>query len=223
MQGQETLVLKNVDSDGKNSDWVVGSSAILFLPRADSDAFYLSTDGTGIGAMRQALLDDRLAAGEFGIKLTDDSTTSQSGEAMRVRMASKTASLTGIAKTGAEGLKQVLKYCAEIVGANPDEIEIEIDADFSAERIGGQELAQYMTAINEGAPLAKESLHSKLKEGGITEKTYEEEIALIEKEKEDQGLVTEMTQTVPTESPDLQQGDEEEQATQNPEKNQQTN
>jgi hypothetical protein len=179
-QGQETLVIIGASQEA-GKERRIGANAVIELPK-DCDAKYVGVSAQALGEMREALKEDMQRAAEMGAKIIDTTSTQQSGEALRIRMASKTATLTSIAKTAAEGLQQALRYCAEIVGANPEEVVVEADTDFAEQPVTGQELLLFTNAKLAGAPISWESIHRILKQRDLTEYSYEEEKALIDAE-----------------------------------------
>jgi len=178
-QAQETLVVIGCkNTEGK---YKVGANSVLELPK-DADAKYIGVSADGLSEMRESIKADKLIAGELSTKLIDQGSSDQSGEALRIRMASKTANLTRIAKTSAEGLKQALYYCADIIGASREQIKVEIDTDFAEPPMTGQELLSYVSAVNQGAPLSKSSLHNIMKQRDLTQLDFEAEMEAINNE-----------------------------------------
>lgn len=185
MQGQDTLVIigrKNTDPTKQADTTRIGAGAFLELP-IGGDAKYVGVSGQGLGEMRQALENDKKEAAELGGRLMDFGDSSrQSGDALRIRMASKTASMTGVAKAGAEGLAEALRIIAEWVGADPTQVVVKPNLKFADEPMTGEELLKLVGAKQMGAPIARSTIHQAMKERGLTQKTYEEEIEEIEAE-----------------------------------------
>lgn len=182
MQGQDTLVIIGPlnEDDAKNAR--IGSGALIKLPEG-SDVKYVGVNSKGLSEQREALLSDRkLAREKSGGLLETNSGNKESGEALRVRVAAQTATLTQIAQSGAFALENLLKICAEWMGENPQEVRIEPNLDFVQERFESRELVEIMTAKNMGAPIAMETVHSILVERGLTKFEYEEEIEKLEDE-----------------------------------------
>jgi hypothetical protein len=105
-----------------------------------------------------------------------------SGEALRIRVAARTTTLTQVAKTGAEGLERILRHAAEWVGADPEEVEVEPFTEFADIAFGGQELLYLVQAKKLGAPLSTETIHAIMASHDMTTKTYEEEQDAIKEE-----------------------------------------
>jgi len=183
MQSQDTLVI----SDGTNSsdDKIpqrVGAGAVINV-NMGGDAKYIGTNSQGIPEQRKALEADkeeaRLKAGQF---IGTRQSSQESGEAMKTRIASRTANLIRLAYTGAAGLENLLKICARWMGANESEVTVTPNLEFAKALINAQDLVQVMTSRNLGAPISLQSIHDWAADQGLTNMGFEEEMALIEKE-----------------------------------------
>ncbi len=185
-QAQETLVIiggTEGEEDGSSETLRAGSGAKIEVP-IGGDAKYIGISAGGLSEMRQSLENDRDFAQQQGSRmLSTKGGDQQSGDALRTRVAAQTASLPNIAKTSAEALERMLKIAATIKGANPDEVSVTPNLDFTADIMSGQNLLQLMQAKTMGAPLSLESLHGLLREQGMTEKTFEEEMDDVQSEK----------------------------------------
>lgn len=181
MQGQDTLVVIGSTDDDEHR---VGAGASINLP-VSGDAKYIGVESAGLTEMRLSLENDYTRAGAQGGQLLDTvGGDQQSGEALRVRVAAKTATLNQIALAGAFGLQTLLKIIAEWLGANPDEVVVVPNLDFADDRMSGKDLTEIMAAKSLGAPLSLASIHAAMQEKGLTELSLEEELEKIEAEKE---------------------------------------
>ena len=179
MQGQDTLVVLGGEQD---QEYRTGAGAAI-TPPIGGDAKYIGVDSGGLPEMRLALENDYERANQkAGEMVNDSSRTAESGEALRIRVAARTATLNQIALAGAYGLEQILRTCAVWVGANPDEVVVTPNLDFIDDVIQGQELVQIMTAKGLGAPISLESIHLTMQDRGLTEKSWEDELKAIEGE-----------------------------------------
>lgn len=178
MLGQDTLVLMGGDDDTIRA----GAGAVINLP-ISGDAKYVGVNSQGIPEMRKALENDRKEAAEIGGKLLDTrGGDAESGDALRIRVSARTASLNQIAKAGAEGLQSILRTIAEWVGANPDEVIVTPNLDFADDEWQGEDLVKLTTAKSLGAPISLRSIHRKMQDKDMTEMDYEEELAEIARE-----------------------------------------
>lgn len=188
MQSQDTLIVKgglpNTEMVDGQAPVRVGAGARIDT-QPEGDAKYIGTNSQGLPEQRKALETDHTDAQSMSGQLTSaESASQESGEALRTRLVTKTASLVGIAKTGAAALEQILRICARWMGADPDEVSIIPNLDFSKSTIVGQDFVQIQTAKNLGAPLSAESLHNWMQDKGMTTLTFEQELEKIKEEKE---------------------------------------
>lgn len=181
MQGQDTLVtIGGTNVDGTETR--VGAGAQIDMP-IGGDAKYIGVDSAGLPEQRLALENDYTRGESRANGLLEAvSRSAESGEALRVRVSARTASLNQIAMAGAFGLQELLKIAAKWVGANPDEVRVEPNLDFVADRLPGAELVGYMTAKGLGAPLALETIHETLQDRGLTTLNWEDELVRLQAE-----------------------------------------
>lgn len=185
LQGQDTLVTIGAPTD--DDTLRVGTGSHIALP-IGGDAKFIGVDSQGLPEVRESLQNDYAHANQKANALLEAvSRSAESGEALRVRVSARTASLNQIAQTGAFALQELLRIAAEWIGANPEEVIIEPNLDFVSDRLEGQTMVQYMTAKQLGAPWTWRSLHNVLFERGLTTMNFEDEVAEITREKE-QGL-----------------------------------
>lgn len=180
--GQDTLVIIGApmpeDESGKPTDRLVGSNAVIELP-LEGDAKYIGVSGSGLSEMREAMANDRQEAGQYGAQLFDSERGAETGEALEMRASGRTATLLSIAKTGAKTLENVLRDAAEWVGANPDEVVVQPNLDFLNNEMTAEELASLMGSKMIGAPLSLQTIHERMQARGMTEQSFEDELALI--------------------------------------------
>lgn len=183
MQTQETLVVKGgVRSDEEGTARRVGAGAVLDV-NAEGDAKYIGVSAAGLSEQRLSIAADRQEAVlKSGQMIGTSQSSQESGEAMKTRIAARTASLVRIAYTGAIGLESLLKKCAIWMGLNPEEVSVKPNLEFAKNVFSGQNLVQIMTARNLGGPISLESIHSWAVDQGFTTRTFEEEMALVEAE-----------------------------------------
>ena len=180
MQGQDTLVI--IGSTDQESHRV-GAGATISIPSVGGDAKFIGVNSQGLSEMRSSLENDYTRAGQKGGELLDMIGTGQSsGEALRIRVAARTSTLTQIALAGAFGLEQILKIIARWMGIDPEPILVVPNLDFADDRMAGQELTQIMTAKSLGAVISHRSIHATMQERGMTEMTFEDEVKAMEDE-----------------------------------------
>ena len=181
MQGQDTLVIIGDYDDTQQIR--TGAGAAIRIPNPDGDAKYIGVDSTGLAEMRIALENDHKQGSSRGGQLLDTvGNDKQSGEALRIRVAAKTATLNQIALAGAFALQKLLRTVAVWAGERPEEVIVTPNLDFIGGKSGGKEIVDLMSAKVIGAPIALETIHERMQERGVTDKTFEEEITQIETE-----------------------------------------
>lgn len=185
--GQETLVIINGDAPE-----AIGAGVVLTLQSGANDrgeertpdAKYVGPSGTGIAAHRIAIQDERESAVSAGARLFDSSKkAAESGEALRLRYAAQTATLTSIAQASAQGLEKALRYVAVMMGQSPEAVVVKPNLDFLDTALDPQSAAALVSVWQSGA-MSKRSLFENLQRGEIisAERDYDEEMALIETE-----------------------------------------
>ncbi len=180
MQGQDTLVVSGTSDPDAN--FRTGAGATIILPTSGT-AEFIGVDSTGLSEMRSALENDKSEASQHSGALIDStSRAKESGDALRIRVSARTATLNQVAKTGAFGLQQCLRQMAFWMGANPEDVIVTPNLDFVNDTLGGEELVKLITAKSIGAPISNASIHELMEEKGLTKLTLEEELALIEEE-----------------------------------------
>lgn len=191
MQGQDTLVIigATINEGGAEADTSqgtrTGAGAVLSVD-VNGDAKYIGVESSGLEEQRAALENDRKLAATKTVQVSGNSDSeAESGRSRKIRIAAETANLTQIALAGAAALEKQLKILAEWMGANPDDVSVKPNLDFTMEDLDSRSLVEIMTAKNMGAPISMESIHKLAMERGLTEMEYEEEKKLFEQEMED--------------------------------------
>lgn len=201
MQGQDTLVVIGGDAE---TVYRTGAGAAI-TPQIGGDAKYIGVDSQGLPEMRGALENDYSRAGtKAGELINETSRERESGDALRVRVAARTTTLHALAITGAFALQELLRIAAEWVGAEPSEVIVTPNLDFTDDGMTGKDLLDLMGAKGLGAPISLESIHGMMRDRGMTERTWDEEIEAIEQE-----LSLELVKPAPSTDPDGPEGDPE--------------
>jgi len=194
LQGQDTLVvigdLKTASRDpnelaasADTGEAVrVGTGAMIHL-EAGGDAKMVGVSATGLSEQRTSLENDRRwAEGRSGTLSAEGDDSAASGEALRTRVGTRTASLNQVALTGAAALEWMLKCAARWMGKDDSKIKVTPNLEFADFQMSGENLTKLMAGKQAGAPLSAKSLHRLMAQGGITELTYEEEVDEIKGE-----------------------------------------
>jgi hypothetical protein len=184
MQGQDTLVIIGAVIQDDDDETRVGTGAKIEVPLG-GDAKYIGVSADGLSEQRQSLEADKEQAAERGARLLDfGDTARQSGDALRIRVAARTTTLRTLAINGADGLQRSLRQMAEWVGADPQEVVVKPNLDFTDDAFTGQDVLEFMQAKAMGAPLSLKTIHSNFKKKDLTTNTFDEEMDEIESEKD---------------------------------------
>lgn len=181
MQGQDTMVIIGQQATTDNSRTRIGAYGVIELP-VNGDAKYVGSS-RGLGDFENAIQNDMKRAAQLGAQLLSErGNEAEAGNALQIRVASRTATLTTVAQCGAAALEQILKHAATWVGADPNQVKVTPNLDFADDPAQAQDLVYVQTAKNMGFPISEESIHAWAKKREFTVKTYEEELAARDKE-----------------------------------------
>jgi hypothetical protein len=182
MQGQQTLVIIGANASDSDTQVRIGNKGLIDL-KVGGDAKYVGVSASGLGEMRQSVGKDKADAAAVGIAFLDiGNARGESGEALRIRVAARTTTISAVAQTGGNALEQVLKHCAEWMGEDPNEVKVEPTTNFADQNVAGASLLAFMQAKQLGLPLALQSIHRSMRLNDLTEMTFEEENAQMEEE-----------------------------------------
>lgn len=182
MQGQDTLVVIGQQADVSNGSTNVGAFGSIDLP-IGGDAKYIGAQSEGIDQLEASIQNDLKRAAQLGAQLlTERGNEAESGDALSIRVASRTATLTTVAQAGAKALENILKHAAEWVGADPDQVKVTPNLDFAESHVQAQDLVYLMTGKKMGAPISTKSIHAWMERSGFTDMNYEEEQKELEGE-----------------------------------------
>lgn len=180
-QGQETLVMTNASGTNKVDDGNtvrLGAGSVIQLNQG-GDAKFIGISGESLSELRKSVENDKdLISIKSGQKINTTQSSQESGEAIRTRVAARTANLISIAKTGAIALQQILEMAAEWMGYDKSKVEVKPNLEFTRTAFNIQYLVQLMTSKKLGAPISMESIHEYIKDAGLTVKDFADEITL---------------------------------------------
>jgi hypothetical protein len=184
MTGQETLFVFNADAPE-----TVGAGVVVGIKseneNANADARYVGPAGTGITAHRIAIQDEINAAAQAGAKLFATGTSAaESGDALRIRFAAETASLTTIAMASCRGLEAALRHVGRMAGLSDaivSTIVVHPPESFAGGDLTPQEV-QALIGLTDKGMLSLETAYEKLQAGNWAspERTWEDEAKLID-------------------------------------------
>lgn len=178
-QAQETPVIEGGDQD---KDYELGAGAVL-CPPPGSKAYYMGLNGSGLTEMRQAIVNKQTDADRLGGQMIDTrSLQRESGESLKTRLASQTATLSSIAETCGEVITKCLRDLAVMLGEDPDEVRVQPNTNFVNPELFAKTLVELMQAKNMGYMLPNRDLHRLGQERGVLEGDFEETQAALDEE-----------------------------------------
>lgn len=160
----------------------IGGETVWTFANADAKPGYLDIDGEGIPLTRQAIQDELTRFDQEGGKLLSTTQRPESGEALAMRLLAHQVTLRNVVINAGLGMEQILRAVAEMFGLAADDVAFDPDLDFASPVMTGTEAGEWAKAQKFGFPISSETLHSLARRGGVTEKTFEEEIEAIEED-----------------------------------------
>jgi hypothetical protein len=179
MGANPTLLAINGDPPSAVGAGVVHK--MMGAPGLEPDLRYVEAGNGGVVERRAEMEGAQAQAMMAGARLFEQTAAGQeSGEAKKLRYASETATLVGIAQNSCLILERALKNAAMIMGLQEDDIVVEAPADLMDRTMTPQEFAALFGVYNEGG-MSWETYFANGQRGGIfsPETTAEEEDARI--------------------------------------------
>lgn len=178
MTGQETLVtIGNTLTENVQ----IGPGARIAMQEG-GDAKFIGVDSRGIQFQLNNLNEDYQIANALSARLVQRGAAVESGDALRIRVAAQTASLTSIAKASAAGMQEALRMAARWLGVDDDGVLIEPNLDFADDPMEASELNEMLTFKQRGGVISYRTMNEIMLKRDVTSRTLEEEIEEIELE-----------------------------------------
>jgi len=166
------------NDSGEMEVFNIGTDTAWILPEG-SKVGYIEFTGQGLNPIKIALdkLENMLAAlGARLIETTKVASVAETAEGVRAKENAATAILSQIITSAEEGLTRALRWAAEAVGANPDEVSIKLNRDLVKAYLDANMLNALTKSLQEGT-ISKETYYFNLEEGGLTppDSTFDDE------------------------------------------------
>ena len=171
--GESTLFCKGYGkSNGKNVPISIGNGAANRTDLDYADAKFVSIGTDGIAPRKE----ERDKALEYCVSVGVDLINQgvESGEALRIRIQSKTPSLKTLSITGALGLQRLLRIGAEWLGIDPEAVIITANTTFAETRYTVEEFVKMSSMVSLGT-MAMSDFFAMQKKQGLTQYDTEEE------------------------------------------------
>lgn len=181
-----TVVRTGIEKDEAEKANVIGGGNCWNFENPQAKVQFLELSGNSIPFQRDAIKDDFERAEQATGRLFDYGNSSskqrESADAIRLRQAGQQATTKTVVINAAAGLEKALKNIAVLYGVNPDEVKVTPNLDFAEIAMTAADLVQFMAAKTAGAPISTETIHANMTKGGMTNKTFEEEIEAMQTE-----------------------------------------
>ena len=162
--GLPTPVVSGVDG---TSVLKIGSQAAWILPNENAKAYMLEFTGQGLQSLEKALAEKQSQLASMSSRLMDNSKRgSESPDTVRLRFVSETATLVSIVRSIEAFINTIYKAVAEIEGANPNDVTIQLNKEFLDTKLSSAEIRELVSAYLEGA-MSKETLVFNLRRGDL--------------------------------------------------------
>jgi hypothetical protein len=185
-----TLCMSGVSSDEggmSGGEVLVGSNISITMEDPNARAYYTKTDASGLAEVRLSIktyLEEAKHAGSA--LLSGDQKGVESGEALRIKAASTTASLSTVSQTTARGFEKALRYMAQWMNISENLVSVKVDSDYLDNMLTPEYINQ-LTKLFELNIISHESALTKLVEGQFLDEDFDiqKELKLVKKQKEE--------------------------------------
>lgn len=146
---------------------MIGSGSAWMLP-AGSHPGLLEFNGQGLKHLENALVEKQELMVQLGARMLETQKRSaETAEALRLRQAGDSATLSIVADTASRGLQRALGWLVDWAGIpGAGGVRVKLNADFFDTRMGPMELQSLVAAWQQGA-IAFTDLHSNLVRGEV--------------------------------------------------------
>jgi len=129
----------------------IGPSSFWLFRNKDAKPGFIEISGQGLEAQKQSLDEIAQQIQDATLKMVGDGRRSaESGEALRLRLQSKTASLASIANATSAGLERAMRFIATWLGVDADEVSVAARTDFIRQPPDPQLLTALYDGIERG-------------------------------------------------------------------------
>lgn len=173
-----------VGIDKNEAPTTIGGEEIWTFRNPEAKVGHLDIDGQGIPLQAEAIEAqyEKFDAEGGRLRQMAEGGGAESGEALRRRMNAGQVTLRNVVVNVGRAFESHLKSIAVLAGLDPEEVSFTPDLDFSEPTMTGASLLEWQNAKNQGAPIARRTIHDLMRRGGVTELTFEDEEALIEED-----------------------------------------
>lgn len=179
-----TLVLSGVTKEeNQGSEVLAGSNIAITTENPDARAYYTKTDASGLAEVRLRIngyLEEAKHAGSA--LLSGDQKGVESGEALRIKSASTTASLSTVSQTTARGFEKCIRNMAKWMAIKEDLVSVKVDSDYLDNMLTPEYIKQLVDLFGVGV-LTHETVLQKLVEGKFLDEDFNIKKEILETKK----------------------------------------
>ena len=129
----------------------IGSNAFLMLP-PDAEAGYLQCGADGTAALKEAMQEKKIEMAALGAQiLKEDKRVNESGNSLAIKRGGENSVLANIASSVEMTMRKALQFMAIWVGANPDDVVVELNKDYLPSAMDAQMLREWTASYMSGA------------------------------------------------------------------------
>jgi len=181
MSAQATPYIFGI-SEEENPD-MIGAAAIIVSTSKDAKAGYMETSGNGIDALKLAVDNEISLALMYSHNLAERGKQVESGEALAIRIMTRTASLRSVILNGAYAFQSSLRHCADWVNADREQCIVTPNLEFTQAMVDAQMLTAFVNAVAEDA-IPSAMMFDYLRKAGMTELDDIELEKLVDEQRE---------------------------------------
>lgn len=163
MQTQDTLFTVGF-SDEKDRPLRTGAGSRIHSPVKGGDAKFIGINSEGLPELRTALENDiKRAASKAGEMMDASSRARESGDALEIRIGSKTATLNEIALNGGEAMLRALRDVARWMGLSQEKIDaiaVKPNYEFSSAQFIAMDFKALVESKLLGGPVSWAAIHA---------------------------------------------------------------
>jgi len=182
LKGDPQPYIAGVVKGSKDVPKRFGGEELWTFSNANAKVGFLDIDGQGIPLMRQAIADEYERFDQEGGRLLSTTQRAESGDALARRMRAHQVTLRNVVINAAMGMEQALRVVAEVAQEDEESVSFKPSLNFSEPELTGSEALQWVQAKSGGFPISDRTLHDLAVRGGVTDKSFEDEVDEMDQE-----------------------------------------
>ena len=173
--GQPTPVVSGLTQswvDDNGGQYMIGSRTAWLLPEGGSGSLMQAAPNQ---MPQQAMLDKQNQMIAIGARVVQDNSGNETATTARINHTGESSALGTVADNVSAAYTRVLEWCAEFMGANPDDVLFQLNTEFFDLSLDAQTITAQIMLVDRGI-IGKTDLRDNLRRGGVvaTDRTDEE-------------------------------------------------